>query len=173
VGYSNTQFSIGIGTCGGIKKGLKVGDIIICTHSLGEWEGAKHRLGRKRELKTNKKIIRALEDSCKKLKVKYTKGKIFSVSDVFLEDEIIHELKIKQKGFIGVEHENYTANVISENYNKPFCSIMLISDLPINGENYYLSQRSSSGKDKLSENLSLIFKIAALATASLLDDNQD
>ena len=170
IGFSDTKFSLGVGTCGGIKKGLKIGDIIICTKAFGEWEGAKYRLGSKKVLESDKKIVEALEKACKKLKIDYKKGKIFSVSDVFLEDEIIKHLKIKQKDFIGVDHENYAGHVISENYKKPFGSIMLVSDLPVEGENYYLSERAHKGKERLIKNISKAFNILVVATEILLDE---
>lgn len=168
IGYSNTRFSLGYGTCGGFKKDMKVGDVILCTESYGDWEGAKYRLGKKTKIPADKNSFNALTNACKKLKIDYYKGKVYTISDVFLEPAFRKKFKIVEKGFIGVEYENYAAHVISKYYHKPFAAMLIVSDLPQRGETAFSSERAHSQKKEVIKILSEKFKAVVLASKTLI-----
>ena len=116
-----------LGTCGGLVRDMKVGDIVIATEAGYEGGALQQYLGKKVVPKPDATLTRLLEESVRSQGVSYYRGPVFS-SDAFYAEDSDHVRAYSQKGYIAVEMECATLFGLGTLRKVRTASMLLVSD---------------------------------------------
>lgn len=117
-----------VGSCGGLQKGLKPGDIVIPTYTYGDESTTRmyQRENINNKYFPNEKLSLEI---CEALKEKYnvTRGSIVTCEAMLAETQQDVD-QWQKEGYTGVEMETSTYFAVSNHFNIPSTAILHISD---------------------------------------------
>ncbi len=117
-----------VGTCGGLQKGLKPGDIVVPTYTYGD-ESTTRMYQRENTDSRHFSNEKLSLEVCKAIEEKYpvTKGPMVTCEAMLAETQEDVD-QWQKEGYIGVEMETSTYFAISNHFNIPSTAILHISD---------------------------------------------
>lgn len=118
---------ISIGTAGTLQKGLKHGDIVICSKAIRDEGTSYHYLKPSKYAYASEKMVRKIKDSLNKFKQKYIIGSSWTIDAMFREtpEEVKHYQKM---GISTVDMEAATFFAIGQYRKAEIGIIFTISD---------------------------------------------
>jgi 5'-methylthioadenosine phosphorylase len=122
-----------LGSCGGLLKPMKVGDIVIAI-GAGYTSGTLDQyFGRKIVPKPDGELTARLVDSAKKEGAKYYTGRVFS-SDAFYAEGPDALTRLARKGYIAIEMECATLFGLGKLRRVKTASVLMVNDNAVRAE---------------------------------------
>jgi len=116
-----------LGSCGGLLKPMKVGDLVIATGAGYEGGTLDQYFHKKIEPKPDRGLTKLLKDSAKKQGGKFYAGTVFS-SDAFFAEDLALVTASAKKGYIAIEMECATLFGLGKLRKVKTASLLMVSD---------------------------------------------
>ena len=116
-----------LGSCGGLLKPMRVGDIVIVTGAGYKGGTLDQYFDRKITPKPDRRLMELLMDSAKKQGTGYYTGPVFSSDAFYAEDSSFARASVK-KGYIAIEMECATLFGLGKLRKVKTASLLLVSD---------------------------------------------
>lgn len=124
---------IRIGSCGALQEQIKIGDLIIVTGALRGEGTTSYYVPKNFSTVSHPKIVHALTEAAKSLKVCYHLGKIYTTDALFQETpELIEELE--QQKISGIDMVTSAFLTVAQVRNKQAGAILAVSDECLKGK---------------------------------------
>jgi len=156
----NSKQNILIGICGGLKKGVKTGSIILPTFSFGDGSTSSMY---QREIKNN--LYTSNPKLRQKIAKKIEKTNLFVIEDktmtcqAMLAETWEDVVNWSNQGYAGVEMEASTVFSVSNHFNVPSCATLVVADNLIENETVLDSTYINSKEDR-EKSEKIIFQVA-------------
>ena len=166
-----TKNFIRIGTCGGLLKEMKPGDIVIPTSAMCFDGTTKEYDENIEQVESNKEITEALIQAAKKLGIKYFTG-INRTHDVFYES-LDKFVKLKGREYVSSEMECSVIFLISKLRNLKAGAILVVNtpEAPEDVEKHPNSMYKLYNKDWVREGIENAVKIS-LEAIKILEESK-
>ncbi len=136
-----------LGTAGGIRKGLEVGDIVLCTKALRDEGVSHHYLRNSKYVEADDKLTHSLEKAMNKSGLKFMKGSTWTIDAPYMES--IEEVEnYSNEGVFTVEMEAAALFAVAKRRKLRAAAAFSISDTLTNGawsgfsKNYHRKKNS-------------------------------
>jgi len=116
-----------LGSCGGLLKPMRVGDIVIATGAGYKGGTLDQYFHRKITPKPDRTLTELLKDSVKRQAVRYYSGPVFS-SDAFYAEGLDFATASAKKGYIAIEMECATLFGLGKLRKVKTASLLLVGD---------------------------------------------
>jgi len=116
-----------LGSCGGLLKPMKVGDLVIATEAGYRGGTLDQYLGKRISPKPDRELTALLMGSLKNQGAKYYKGKVFS-SDAFYAEDPDAIRRLTKEGYVAIEMECATLFGLGKLRRVKTASMLLVSD---------------------------------------------
>lgn len=128
-----TRAIVRLGSCGGLLKPMRVGDMVIATGAGYEGGTLDYYFSRRIRPKPDRELLALLEDSASENGVKCYSGRVFS-SDAFYTPDSGFVRKLVKKGYIGIEMECATLFGLGRLKKVKTASLLVVSDNMVEDE---------------------------------------
>jgi len=122
-----------LGTCGGLTKPMRVGDMVIATGAGYKGGTLDYYFRREIVPKPDRQLTALLVDSIKKQGVRYYTGRVFS-TDAFFAEDLESTKKLSMRGYVAIEMECATLFGLGKLRGVKTASALLVSDNVTKGE---------------------------------------
>jgi 5'-methylthioadenosine phosphorylase len=116
-----------LGSCGGLLKPMKVGDMVIATEAGYKGGTLDQYFAKRIAPKPDRTLTKMLEDSARKLGAKYYAGPVFS-SDAFYAEDLDFAKTSAKEGYVAIEMECATLFGLGRLRRVRTASVLLVSD---------------------------------------------
>ena len=116
-----------LGTAGSIRKGLEVGDIVLCTKALRDEGVSHHYIRNSLYVKPDAKLVFSLEKALNKKRLEFTKGPTWTIDAPYMEsvEEIVRYSKY---GIFTVEMEAAALFAVAKRRGLRAAAVFSVSD---------------------------------------------
>ena len=156
-GILGVKLAVQIGTCGGLSPGLSPGDIIL-PETAACREGVAHLYGATNVAHGNKDWLQAAQRELNHRDRRSTIGPHLTWASLFAQSgQDIQQWH--EEGFLGVDMETATTYAVSNYFQIPAISLLVVWDLLLNNRSF-LDPLSDSEQNELDYSNEAVFEVA-------------
>jgi uridine phosphorylase len=124
---------IRLGSCGALKEGIQIGDLIIVTGAARGEGTSRYYVPENFSTVAHPDLVRALVEAAESLKLRYHLGRVYTTDALFRETpEFMDELM--QQGFSGIDMVTSSFLTVAQVRNKKPGALLAVSDECWNGK---------------------------------------
>ncbi|MBL4905291.1 MAG: purine-nucleoside phosphorylase [Flavobacteriaceae bacterium] len=140
---------IRVGTCGTIKEGLNLGQVLLAMSASGDSDANRNLFGGMHYAATaDFDLLTKAYQAAKKLNIKTYQGSVFS-TNTFYDDAPNRWDVWKKHGILGVEMESQILFTLAKKLGVKALSVLTVSDNIITGESTTALEREQSFNDMM------------------------
>lgn len=124
---------IRIGSCGGLQKKVRIGDLVIVTAALRGEGTTPYYVPKNFSTVAHPDIVRALVEAAKSLKVRYHLGWVYTTDALFQETPDLID-GLEQQGISCIDMVTSAFLTVAQVRNKKAGAILAVSDECLNGK---------------------------------------
>jgi uridine phosphorylase len=124
---------IRLGSCGALKEGIRVGDLVIVTGAARGEGTSRYYVPENFSTVSHPDIVHALAQAAESLKLRYHLGRVYTTDALFQETpEFMEELQ--QNGISGIDMVTSSFLTVAQVRNKRAGALLAVSDECWNGK---------------------------------------
>jgi len=156
-GLMGTPVVVQTGSFGGLKKGLRVGDIFVPKEATKGESVSDWYLSKNQKSDASNDLIRYVIDECKKLKLRCITGNVFTTS-AMLAEKWSDVLRWNKQGFTGVDLEASATLAVAKHFKMKRIVMYSLADNLI--EKSHLLSMTKGEFDECEKSINIIFDLA-------------